>query len=73
MQLGSHDHSLDSLVNTFVLGLKGLLHPVAFDPSFFPLVEPRVEVILASGTDGTMQRLLPLVHQIPTLLIPDRP
>jgi hypothetical protein len=73
MQLGSYDPSLSSLVDSFLLRLKDLLHIVPFDPSFFSCKKSQIDIIFASGSDCTMQRLLPLVHHVPTLLIPGRP
>jgi hypothetical protein len=73
MQLGSPDPLLEPLVNSFLHQMKGLLHPVSFDASFFSSLLSRVDVVLVSGSDETMQCVLPLVTQIPSLLIPTMP
>jgi hypothetical protein len=73
MTLGSPDPSLDLVVESFRHRLKGLLHPVTFDAQHFALLSSRVDLILISGCNSTMQLALPLVNRTPTLLLPGDP
>jgi hypothetical protein len=71
--LGSFDPSLDSLLDTFLHRMKGLLQPVPFDVGVFSSRLADIDVVLVSGSDLTMHRVLPLVKHTPTLLFPGRP
>jgi hypothetical protein len=73
MQLGSYDPSLDLLLDVFLLRLKGILWPVPFDVSHFSSALADVGLVLVSGSDLIMKRVLPLIKHTPVLLLPGHP
>jgi hypothetical protein len=73
MQFGSYDPSLDLLLDVFLLRLKGILRPVPFDVSQVSSLLADVDLVLVSGSDLLMQRVLPLIKHTPVLLLPGHP
>ena len=73
MQFEPSPEGLSLLLENFLPSLRDSLVPVCFDALRFSALLDSVDVMLVSGGDDTMQKILAFKHTVLTLCVPSKP